>query len=1369
MFIVVCFSCYGQNIYSVPSASGIIPIFDNYCNMFYVSGDSYIMQMDENTGLISVIAGTGITAYNGDGPGLATNISPEYLVVDNYGNIFFSDKQNSLIRELYFDGGWQIKTIAGNYSMGPGYNGDGILAVDAQLNYPVGLAIDNSDNLYISDNVNSRIRIVDLSTGIINTFCGTGMFGITGDGGPAISATLGNPAGIKFNSDKSFLYVVDNWAMNVRRIDMNTGIISLFAGDHLRWGTNYGDGGLATLAGFFNPTDIAIDNLENVYIDDFENNKIRKINSSGIISTYAGNGVYGWTGDGGSALIAEINSKWLSTDQIGNIFLDGIRYVGNNISLSITSSVSGSICANLPLVFTANLISPNGTTDNCGLFYSWYSSKNGFSSSVGSGASYTEASPTNGEIVYCTATINDAIINSPIDLTSNQITISAVPSPQITDIDINTICRPEKLDPSYGVRPTFSSTVINGTPPYSYQWTPGYSISGFALGSATLNNLEIPNPSVISVDPSNNPVSFLLTVTDVNGCQAQHDVAVQFLEKGYDLTSRDSHFDMYMEPNLLSEITSPLLTNDWNIWESPDLWNRINPDGIYGNQPAQFPYYSSGSTWNYLYANVRNVGCIASPYYTGNPSEFQFPYLDVYWTIGGFAGAEYWNNNPDLSFWYYDGTIGTQFHGPHGNVANGELVGIQDQIYPLNPGSMVQKGPYFWYPDPASYYFVGATSVDVCYLSRIVDYHNVTGGSYPPDGYCSGNAPGMTYAETNGDPSPNVRNNNNIVTSNSTFITIGEPGSVISPHFLLTGNVSNTTGAVSIQFINNYSLNAGLGTSLLNNFVSFEIFLGPLFDIWQAEGGYGNISPNNIDYANKAIIFDGSNTAQLDSIVMDSAAQFLVEIAPTLLKGVDPSNMPAETFFCREISDDSTEIVLGNYTYHMLYQSPPTPCQSSPGVLTINEISLGPISCPDGNYAEMLVSNCGSNICNMVNVQGWILDDNDGSFDTAGCSISFGVTQSHYRLSYDSIWQNVPVGALIIAYNANSNCYNFPDTFTVDTIYSKLAVPAPLSVDRKPEPVLPGLSYQIIYFVPIGSSELYPIGKEYVERYSMLDSALWCSYTVDSIGDTTISDSLAYMAASAWDSTIEFDPVGDAFQVRCPRCDQDLRNEPAFYHGIGFSTNNLFASITPTNTSLGGPVIFNSGLGYKYSFVGSTASDLGDPTKWQILSADAEGAMPTSVVDPSEQLLDNVFLNQLNPPCCSSGHHSESDNDKRNKSHKNDNNSVSNNGNINGAKNGSNFYYATLANMNEDDRMSSTNNLTFYCFPNPTSMMLSFEFSQQANVTIKIIDITGKEMDEQLVICGNIATFDVHTYAKGIYLYQVIMPNGVITGKVVIE
>ncbi len=330
-------------------------------------------------GVISTAIGNGTADFGGDG-GPATSASLNLawaVVVDNEGNIFVSDMQNHRIRKVDAEG--TITTVAGNGIAS--FGGDGGPATSAQLNTPTGLALDNAGNLYIADSFNGRVRRVDLNgrittvagggelsdeegilatdaylgtvygvavddagslyltsdqrvrkvdaSGMITTIAGKMTSGYGGDGGPAVDATLYAPNCLAVD-DAGSVYICDAYNYRVRKIDAG-GTITTVAGNGT--GGNTGDGGLATNAEIERPYGLALDAARNLYIADIDSNVIRKVDPDGTITTLAGT-TAGYSGDGGSPLAAQLGMPvGLAIDSQSNLH---IADPGNNVVRKIT-------------------------------------------------------------------------------------------------------------------------------------------------------------------------------------------------------------------------------------------------------------------------------------------------------------------------------------------------------------------------------------------------------------------------------------------------------------------------------------------------------------------------------------------------------------------------------------------------------------------------------------------------------------------------------------------------------------------------------------------------------------------------------------------------------------------------------------------------------------------------------------------------------------------------------------------------------------------------------------------------------------------------------------------------------------------------
>ncbi len=262
-------------------------------------------------GRTEVLAGASVRGFAGDGgPATWARLNdPSSPFVDSSGNLYFADRRNHRIRRV--DPRGVIETVAG------GGVGDGGVATSAHLINPFGLAVDKEGNLYIADTSNQRIRKVD-SEGRITTVAGRGSYGFSGDGGPATEAMLASPMSVCVGPD-GIAYIADTFNHRIRRVDPE-GIISSVAGRGSK-GVS-GDGGPATEAQLNNPTGIFVDLQGVIYVADQANHRIRKIDPTGIITTAVGSGQKGFSGDGGPATLAMLADPFGVTVNLeGELFI----------------------------------------------------------------------------------------------------------------------------------------------------------------------------------------------------------------------------------------------------------------------------------------------------------------------------------------------------------------------------------------------------------------------------------------------------------------------------------------------------------------------------------------------------------------------------------------------------------------------------------------------------------------------------------------------------------------------------------------------------------------------------------------------------------------------------------------------------------------------------------------------------------------------------------------------------------------------------------------------------------------------------------------------------------------------------------------
>jgi len=287
---------------------------DSNGNVYFADSANNRVRRISPAGAIDTVAGTGDRGFSGDG-GLATQAtlnSPMGVSVGPSGAIYIADSGNNRIRVLNNDG--SIATIAGNGNAG--LFGDGGPALKAALHAPQSVAVDSNWNMYIADTMNHTIRIVS-PDGTISSFSGNHI-GFAGDDGPAAQALLNYPTSVVVDAANN-LYVVDQGNHRVRRIAADTGIITTVAGSDIPF---LGDGGIGIYARLDKPQAVAVDGSGNLYITDAVQNRIRRVDSGGGITTIAGTGNCCYGNDGGPAVNADISAPWgLAVDSAGNLYL----------------------------------------------------------------------------------------------------------------------------------------------------------------------------------------------------------------------------------------------------------------------------------------------------------------------------------------------------------------------------------------------------------------------------------------------------------------------------------------------------------------------------------------------------------------------------------------------------------------------------------------------------------------------------------------------------------------------------------------------------------------------------------------------------------------------------------------------------------------------------------------------------------------------------------------------------------------------------------------------------------------------------------------------------------------------------------------
>jgi trimeric autotransporter adhesin len=285
----------------------------------YLSEKNKIRFIDAATGIINTIAGNGPGGNSGDDgdASYATFNTPQYLAISRAGNLYIHDYNHFVIRKI--TGATNIiSAYCGNYTRGT--SGIGGLASNAQLYQFNNTTVDRAGNIYVTDINNHKVYRIDVATGIINRVAGTGIQGLNhGNGLPATAANIVAPTGVVTDTNGNF-YFIEN-GMAVRKVNIQTGIISRVAGG-IQYGYS-GDGGPATSARLNKANGLAFDLAGNLYISDRDNHVIRKVSAAtGIITTVAGSGTAGYSGNGGLATAAKMNEpNGVTVDRFGNIYI----------------------------------------------------------------------------------------------------------------------------------------------------------------------------------------------------------------------------------------------------------------------------------------------------------------------------------------------------------------------------------------------------------------------------------------------------------------------------------------------------------------------------------------------------------------------------------------------------------------------------------------------------------------------------------------------------------------------------------------------------------------------------------------------------------------------------------------------------------------------------------------------------------------------------------------------------------------------------------------------------------------------------------------------------------------------------------------
>lgn len=456
---------------------------DNAGNLYIADYANYVIRKVNPAGIISLFAGTGVRGFSGDGgPATAADIGlPLGICIDKNGNIYFSDAQYHVIRKINTAG--IISTIAGTPNVF-GFSGDGGPATSAVMFSPSGICVDDAGNVYEAEFGSQVVRKIS-TTGIITTVAGQGtVLGYAGDGGPATNAMINSPTDVKIDKDGN-LYIADVGNSVIRKVDA-AGNISTFAGGA---GIGYtGDGGPAASASLKYAYGVFVDANGNVYISDTGNSVVRMVDNTGTITTIAGNGTLGYSGDNGLPTDAALMSPaGLLVDAGGNIYIvDGganvIRKIGVcTLPVILINPADQTICVSSNAFFFIKTAGNNlyqwQVNDGTG----WIALNNDavYGGATNDTLSITAAPNTlDGYKYRCLATSTCSIPSPEAVL---NISSSAVPAIQIGTAT-DTICA--------GMSVIFTATATNTGSSPLYQWKKnGINIGGNAATIA-INNLQ---------------------------------------------------------------------------------------------------------------------------------------------------------------------------------------------------------------------------------------------------------------------------------------------------------------------------------------------------------------------------------------------------------------------------------------------------------------------------------------------------------------------------------------------------------------------------------------------------------------------------------------------------------------------------------------------------------------------------------------------------------------------------------------------------------------------------------------------------------------------------------------------------------------
>jgi sugar lactone lactonase YvrE len=433
---------------------------DNAGNLYIPDPNNEVVwRSSATTGTINIVAGTLLSPGKTGNGGPATSASlfgPSHVALDSAGNLYIADTINNEIRKVDAQSG-VISVYAGG-GANPSALGDGGPATVAGLSAPQGLAFDSADNLYIADVGHARIRMVASSTGNIATVAGGSTTGLLGDGGPATAAALSNPYDVTIAGNGD-MYIADGGHGRVRKVAANTSVITTVAGNGDVGAS--GDGSPATQAEV-NPRAVAVDRAGNLYIAN-PPDTVREVSAiTGLITTIVGNGYQGFSGDGGSATLAELCSpSGLALDQAGGVYIaDQCNYRVRKMSFAasaatpVFSVAAGSYAR--PQTVTISDATPNAT-----IYYTVDGSTPSSASSVYTGSISVASTETLSAIAVATGYAQSSVATAVYTINPPQVPAITWPAP--ASITFGTPLSSSQLNASTTVPGTFSYSPAAGT------------------------------------------------------------------------------------------------------------------------------------------------------------------------------------------------------------------------------------------------------------------------------------------------------------------------------------------------------------------------------------------------------------------------------------------------------------------------------------------------------------------------------------------------------------------------------------------------------------------------------------------------------------------------------------------------------------------------------------------------------------------------------------------------------------------------------------------------------------------------------------------------------------------------------------------